>query len=48
MPPDKLKTLNLRNHNIFSHQICDILLGIPTHKVAWLFGHVILRGHVTN
>ena len=25
-----------------------IPLGTPTHKLIWSFGHMVLRGHVTN
>ena len=47
---DKLKQLYLQCHNPYGNQICDgdLTWGVPIHKAAWLFGHLVLWDHVAN
>ena len=48
---DKLKSLYLHNHSVYSHQTWkhgDLTYGAPCHKVTWSFDHVVLQNHVLN
>ena len=44
--PDKLKALYLYYHYVYGHQSCqdgNLPRGTPTHKVTWLFEHVVCK-----
>ena len=48
---DKLKPLYLHKNYAYGHQTWqdgDLPWRVPTHKVTWLFDHVVLRDHLAS
>ena len=47
----KLKPSHLHYRNTYGHQTwqnTDLPWATPTHKITWLFGHLVFQDHVTN
>ena len=50
-PPQQLKILYLHYHNAYGHRTLkagDLPRGARTHKITWLFNHVVLQDYMTN